>query len=510
MVDMTAPRPAHFHRPELFSLALLLALAPALAACRESPAGLGTAAAGAAAQEAGSAPRAPRRHLARVVVDPLIDELQERTFRFFWETTLPENGLVPDRWPTKSFSSVAAVGFGLTAYPIGVERGWVTREQAVERVLATLAYFARDDLQGPEPAGRVGHMGFFYHFLHMDGDHAGTRFETVELSTIDTTLFLAGALACEVYFDRDTPDEAEIRRLAAALYARVDWSFFLVRPPRVNMGWKPEVGFSVSDWWGYDEAMILYVLALGSPTHAIPPEAWATYASSYRWGSRYGMDHVGFAPLFGHQFSHVWIDFRGIRDASMQARGTDYFENSRRATLEQRQYAIENPGGFLGYGADVWGLSACDGPLDVTLPWAGRQVRFMTYAARGASFTEVRDDGTIAPYAAGSSLPFTPEESTAALKEMHARWGEHAYSTYGFLDSFNPTFTFDVPVHHGKVVPGVGWFDGDYLGIDQGPLLAMIENHRSGLVWSLMRRHPAVARGLRRAGFTGAWLDQAP
>jgi hypothetical protein len=493
----------------MLPLALTLCLvAPTLGGCRESPAGSRPPAvdAAVAAGEPAAAPRAPRRRLERVVVDPFIEELQERTFRFFWETANPVNGLVPDRWPTKSFSSVAAVGFGLTAYTIGVEHGWITREEAIERVLTTLRFFWTAP-QGPEPAGRTGHKGFFYHFLDMD---TGARFETVELSTIDTTLFLAGALTCEAYFDRDTPAEVEIRQLAASLYERVEWRFFLVRPPRVNMGWKPENGFSVSDWWGYDEAMILYVLALGSPTHAIDPEAWPTYTSSYRWGSRYGMEHAGFAPLFGHQFSHVWIDFRGIQDAYLRPRGIDYFENTRRATLEQRQYAIENPGKFTAYGADVWGLSACDGPADVTLPWAGRQVRFMTYAARGASFTEVRDDGTVAPYAAGSSLPFTPAESTAALKAMNERWGEHAYSTYGFLDSFNPTFTFAVPVYHGKVVPGAGWFDTDYLGIDQGPLLAMIENHRSGLVWNLLRRHDAVVRGLRRAGFTGGWLDATP
>jgi hypothetical protein len=486
-------------------LALLLAV-PALGACGKAPAGSQPAATVADAAATADAPRVPRRRLERVVVDPFVDELHERTFRFFWETANPVNGLVPDRWPTKSFSSVAAVGFGLTACAIGAERGWVTRAQAAERVVTTLRFFWTAP-QGPEAVGRTGYMGFFYHFLHMETGH---RFETVELSTIDTALFLAGALACQAYFDRDSAEEAEIRQLAAALYERTDWRFFLVRPPRLNMGWKPEEGFSVSDWWGYDEATILYLLALGSPTHAVDPGSWTAYVSSYPWGSRHGMEHVGFAPLFGHQFSHVWIDFRGIRDVYMRARGIDYFENTRRATLEQRQYAIENPGRFVGYGADVWGLSACDGPADVMLPWAGRQVRFMTYAARGASFTEVRDDGTIAPYAAGSSLPFTPEESTAALKAMHARWGEHAYSTYGFFDAFNPTFTFTVPVYHGKVVPGVGWFDTDYLGIDQGPLLAMIENHRSGFVWNLMRRNEAIVRGLRRAGFTGGWLDAAP
>ncbi|MEA2562739.1 MAG: hypothetical protein QOH06_4243 [Acidobacteriota bacterium] len=435
----------------------------------------------------------------------LVADIQERTFRYFWDLAQPENGLIPDRWPTPSFSSVAAVGFGLTAYPIGVERGWVTREEARRRVLTTLR-FLESAPQGPEPRGRTGHKGFFYHFLDMK---TGTRFETVELSTIDTTLLLAGALFCQSYFNQDYPEEEEIRKLAETLYLRADWQWAKPEPPRVSMGWHPEKGFIEHEWIGLNEAMILYVLALGSPTHPIDPEDWEAWTSTYKWGTFYGQEHVNFAPLFGHQYSHVWIDFRGIQDAYMRGKGIDYFENSRRATLSQRAYATDNPNSFRGYGDNVWGLTACDGPLDGDLKIDGRNVRFMTYAARGAALGEIRDDGTIAPTAAISSIAFAPEVAIPAMEEMHRRWGEHLVSKYGFLDSFNPSLTFATRTHHGKVVPGVGWFDGDYLGIDQGPIVAMIENHRSGLVWETMRKNPHIVRGLKRAGFTGGWLDTA-
>lgn len=435
----------------------------------------------------------------------LVDDIQERTFRWFWDLAQPENGLIPDRWPTPSFSSVAAVGFGLTAYPIGAERGWITREEARRRVLTTLRFLEAAP-QGPEPRGRTSHKGFFYHFLDMK---TGTRFEQVELSTIDTTLLLAGALFCQSYFDRDDPGEAEIRQLAETLYRRADWEWARPEPPRVSMGWHPEKGFIEHEWIGLNEAMILYVLALGSPTHPIDPKDWEEWTRTYRWGSFYGQEHVNFAPLFGHQYSHVWIDFRGIQDAYMRGKGIDYFENSRRATLSQRGYAIVNPNRFRGYGENVWGLTACDGPLDGDLKIDGRNVRFMTYAARGAALGEIRDDGTIAPTAAISSIAFAPEVAIPAMEEMHRRWGEHLVQKYGFLDSFNPSLTVATRTQHGKVVPGVGWFDGDYLGIDQGPIVAMIENHRSGLVWKTMRKNPHIVRGLERAGFTGGWLDTA-
>lgn len=436
-------------------------------------------------------------------VDVTLDDLQRRTFLFFWETANPENGLVPDRWPTPSFSSIAAVGFGLTAYGIGAERGWITRDEAAARVLTTLRFF-RDAKQGEEASGVTGHRGFYYHFVDMK---SGTRFKEVELSTIDTTLLLAGALFCQSYFDRDTPAEREIREIVEQLYTRAEWDFFLERPPLVSMGWTPEHGLHDYDYTGYNEAMILYILALGSPTHPISPKAWNVYTQSYKWDTHYGHEHVVFAPLFGHQYSHVWIDFRGIQDHVMRAKGIDYFENSRRATLSQREYAKANPMGWRGYGENVWGLTACDGPFDGKLVVNGTERQFWTYAARGTAPHELRDDGTIAPTAAASSIAFTPEESMAAIREMGRRYGAHLYQQYGFLDSFNPTLDFERELQMGTIVPGIGWFDADYLGIDQGPIVAMIENHRSGLVWETMKKNEHVKRGLRRAGFKGGWLE---
>jgi hypothetical protein len=273
------------------------------------------------------------------------------------------------------------------------------------------------------------------------------------------------------------------------------------------MGWRPEDGFIGYDWVGYSEAMLVVLLALGSPTFPVEPEAWQAWVAGYEgdWKQSYGQEHLTFPPLFGHQYSHVWVDFRGIQDGYMRGRGIDYFENSRRATYAQRAYAIANPAGWKGYGEDVWGLTACDGPVDAELEYGGRRRTFRTYAARGPDH---HDDGTLAPTAAASSVPFAPEIAIPAVMEMRRRYGEHLYSTYGFLDAFNPSFEFGVALQHGKVTPGLGWVAGDSLGIDQGPIVAMLENHRSGLVWRVMRKSPYLRAGLQRAGFQGGWLEE--
>lgn len=435
----------------------------------------------------------------------LLDSLQRRTFDFFWERSDARTGLTPDRWPTPSFSSIAAVGFALTAYPIGVERNWITRAQAAQRTRATLNFFLHAP-QGPAPTGTAGYKGFYYHFLDMA---SGTRFSQVELSTIDTALLLGGVLFCQSYYDGSTAEEVAIRSVADSLYRRVEWTWIQPRPPLVNHRWRPEDGYSISDWKGYDESMLLYVLALGSPTYAIDASAWEAYTRSYEWRDFHGYAHVNFDPLFGHQYSHGWIDFRGIRDAYMRGRGIDYFENSRRAALSQRAYAIANASRFRDYGPTIWGLTASDGPLDSTLTIDGRQVQFHTYWARGAAATAVRDDGTIAPTAAAASIAFAPNVAMPAIRAMREKYGDHLYQRYGFLDAFNPTLRLPVPVRHGRVDPTLGWFDNDYLGIDQGPIVMMIENYRSELIWRVMRSNPYIMTGLRRAGFTGGWLDRA-
>ena len=414
-----------------------------------------------------------------------IDDLEHRTFQWFWDTANPRTFLIPDRWPTKTFSSIAAVGFGLTAYCIGAERGYVTREQARDRVLATLQSLLAMPT-GPQPTGVAGYKGFYYHFLDMD---SGARYKDVELSTIDSTWLFAGILFCQSYFDRDDSTEKAIRDAAEQIYDRAEWDWAQPRPPGITMGWYPQKGFHTWDWHGYDEAMMLFILALGSPTHPVAPDAWTQYTSTYKWGTFYGQDFVQFAPLFGHQYTHMFIDFRGIQDSYMRAKGIDYFENSCRATIAQRSYAIDNPGQWKGYGPNVWGLTACDGPADATID--GRT--YHSYWVRGAAEGDLRDDGTIAPTAAASSIAFTPDISIAAIEEMQKLPG--VYRNYGFADAFNATYNN-------------GWIDPDYLGIDQGPIIAMIENNRSGLVWNTMKKNPHIVQGLKRAGFTGGWLDE--
>ena len=432
-----------------------------------------------------------------------LDTLERRTFDWFWETTNPRNGLTPDRWPNPPFASIAAVGFALTAYPIGVERGYITRAQAAERTLATLRFFWNAP-QGADSVGQAGRWGFFYHFLDME---SGLRHRNTELSTIDTALLIAGVLFCQQYFDRGDDTEPGIRALADSLYHRVEWKRLQARSPLITMAWRPERGFGPAEYKGYDEAMLLYVLALGSPTHPADAGAWPAFTSTYKWGSFYGFEHVNFAPLFGHQYSHVWIDFRGIRDEYMRGKGIDYFENSRRATLAQRAYATENPNRWRDYGPDNWGLTASDGPKDTTLVIDGSPRRFRMYWARGAALDDVRDDGTLAPTALGGSIPFAPDVTVSTLRAMRVRYGDDLFTRYGFLDAFNPTLTDStLSVGRGKVVAGKGWFDDNHLGIDQGPIIAMIANHRDGFVWNVMRRSPYITRGLCRAGFSGGWM----
>jgi hypothetical protein len=439
------------------------------------------------------------------VVDPVLIDLQARTFRYFWDTANPKNGLIPDRFPTPSYASIAAVGFALTAYPVGVERGYVKRKEARQRVLTTLR-FLRNAPQGHAAKGMTGYKGFFYHFIDMK---TGQRFEESELSTVDTAILLAGALFCQSYFDGSNSEEVEIRRLVDEIYARVDWTWAQPRAPAISLGWSPEEGFLEYDWRGYNEAMMIYLLALGSPTHPVGPEAWVEWTSTYdtmSWRKAFGQEFLTFGPLFGHQYSHVWVDFRKLQDAYMRRRGLDYFENTRRAVYAQQAYAIANPHKCKDYGPTIWGLTASDGPADVTVGEGAAARLFRTYAARGAGQTSGYDDCTLAPTAVVGSLPFAPELVIPAVLDMHKRFGEHIYSQYGFLDAFNLSFEYDIPLRHGRYIPGFGWVAGDYLGIDQGAIVAMIENYRSSMIWDAMRKNPHLRQGLLLAGFEGGWL----
>lgn len=436
---------------------------------------------------------------------PFYQDIERRTFNWFWDHANRRNGLVPDRWPTPSFASIAAVGFALPAYAIGAERAWCRREEARDLTLTTLRFFWGAP-QGPDRTGKTGHAGFFYHFLDME---TGLRFRDVELSSVDTTILLMGVLFAGAYFDRANPQEQEIRRLADALYRRADWNFFRADGRKaISMGWHPETGLIDRNWTGYNEGMFVNILALGSPTHPAPDDLWQQWTAPYKdfWRGHGPTRRVAFAPLFGHQYSHIFIDFRGIRDAPMRKAGLDYFENSRRETFANRAYCIANPMGWEGYSRDIWGLTACDGPGDFELPYRGTKRTFFGYSARGpVGEPDGRDDGTLSPTAALGSLPFAPEIVLPAAQALR-RW-PGLFDRYGFKDSFNPSFTYaGQRSQSGTIDRAHGWVAKDYLGIDQGPILLQAANYRDDFVWRTMRGVPAIRRGLRRAGFTGGWL----
>ncbi|MCB0664739.1 MAG: Tat pathway signal protein [Saprospiraceae bacterium] len=426
-----------------------------------------------------------------------VEELKQRTFHFFWDLAYEHNLQIPDRHPTLRFSSIAGTGFGFTAYLVGAENGYITREEAADRTLKTLRVLT-DLPQGPDSSGISGYKGFFYHFLTID---KALRYRNVELSSIDTGLLMAGILSAIEYFDADSPVEEEIRELGDALFRRVEWDWMYVNEDKLSMGWRPERGFIPASWDGYNEAMILLIMAMGSPTHPIPDDAWEGWTSTYQWGTFQDMEYLQFSPLFGHQYSHMYIDFRNIQDEYMRTKGIDYFENSRRATLANRAYCIENPGKFIGYGPDQWGLTACDGPAGLDTLWQNEPIRFMTYSARGASAMRIRDDGTLAPTAAGGSVPFAPDECLSALKYMWENNYDNLVGEFGFKDAFNLSFTFT------EDTKNKGWFDHDYLGIDQGPILIQIQNHENELIWNLMKKNRYIREGLKKAGFTGGWLE---
>ncbi len=423
--------------------------------------------------------------------DKMLEKLQRDTFDYFLKETNTRNGLVADNNSKGAPASIAAVGLALAVYVVGVERKFMSRPEAIKIVLTTLRFFWNSH-QGEEKDA-TGHKGFFYHFLDMN---SGKRVWDCELSTIDTTFLIAGALAAAAYFDREAKDECEIRELSDALYRRMDWQWAQNGGLTVSHGWKPERGFLKSRWQGYNEGLLLYVLGLGSPTHPLPESSYKAWTKTYRWKKLYGHEFLYAGPLFIHQLSHVWIDFRGIQDDYMKERGIDYFENSRRATFVQQQYGIRNPKKFKGYSEHCWGFTASDGPGPAIHRVNGSERRFYDYKAR--SIPNGPDDGTIAPWAVVASLPFAPE---IVLPTM--RYCSEAYpqimNKYGLRCSFNPSFKDRSQFKE-------GWHSQRYFGLDQGPVILMIENYRSGFFWSLMKRCPYLVTGLHRAGFENGWL----
>lgn len=429
--------------------------------------------------------------------DQLLQHLQDKAFAYFQHETNPHNGLVRDKnaphWP----SSIAAVGLALASYPVAVERCWMSKDAAIERTLATLRFF-RDSPQGTEPDAS-GYRGFYYHFLDMT---TGRRAWHCELSTVDSAFLFAGMLAAAAYFNEDAVAQREIRDIAETLYRRADWHWAQAQDGTLSHGWHPECGFIRHQWHGYDEAMLLYVLALGSPTHPLPPSGYSAWARTYEWKRCYDIDYLYAGPLFTHQLSHLWIDFRGIQDAFMREVGIDYFENSRRATQIQQRYAVDNPLGKKGYSAECWGITASDGPGPATQKNNGVERRFYGYEGRGAPFGI--DDGTLAPWAVAASMPFAPEIVMPTLHHFMFAMHLHEPHHYGFKASFNQTW-----VDRAATTTFTGWISPYYFGLNQGPIVLMIENYRSNMLWELMRGCRWIADGLKRAGFVGGWLSTA-
>jgi hypothetical protein len=424
----------------------------------------------------------------------MLDHLRRETFDYFRHEFNPQNGLIADKTQPGSPSSIAAVGMGLSVFAVAVERGLLSRAEAIDRTLTILRFF-HSSPQGPEPDA-TGYKGFYYHFLDM---HTGRRAWQCELSAIDTAIFMAGVLTAASYFTGYNENETEIREKAEALYRRVDWQWALNLGATICHGWKPETGFLPYRWdSGYSEALILYVLALGSPTFPPDPQGYTDWTSTFLWKKVYDIQYFYAGPLFIHQISHLWLDFRGIHDDFNRKTGIDYFENSRRATYVHRRYGIENPMGFSHYHKYNWGLTASDGPGPATLDVNGIRREFFDYIARGAPFGP--DDGTISPWAVVASLPFAPEIVIETVRHAIEHLHLKKRSPYGFDASFNSTFPDATRNHHGWVSPWI-------FGLNQGPIILMIENYQSELIWKTIRTCPFIATGLRRAGFRNGWLD---
>lgn len=426
------------------------------------------------------------------VSQALLDQVQRDSFRFFPAHLNPGNGLVRDSSEEHTPCSIAAVGFALSSYPVAVFNGWMSRAEALSHTLTTLRFF--DKLEQSEHKDAGGWHGFYYHFIDMDD---GRRAWKSELSTIDTALLLAGMLTAAQYFDGDSTEEREVRSTAAALCERADWRWAQNGGAAISLGWTPERGFLPYRWIGYSEALILYALALGSKKFGVSTEAYAQWLSGYRWRRYYGQEYVYAGPLFIHQFSHIWIDFRNIQDEYMREHHSNYFENSRRATHVHREYAKRNPRHFRDYHGESWGLTASNGPGPCEREVHGRKRKFWGYRARGAPHGP--DDGTVSPWAAIASLPFAPEIVLPTIRQFD----EHALDFnqrggFGFFTSFNPSF-------HEQ--PGdAGWVGKLHLAINQGPIVLMLENYQTDMIWNLMRNCAPIVRGLQRAGFSGGWL----
>ncbi len=425
----------------------------------------------------------------------MLDRLLEDTFTYFTKQINPVNGLIADKTAPDSPSSIAAVGFGLSVYAIGAERGLIPRKEAVDKTLTILRFFFASEQSTEKDA--TGYKGFYYHFLDMQ---TGKRAWKSELSTIDTTLFIAGALSSACYFTRDTQDENEIRQLADQLYKRIDWQWALNGETTLTHGWKPESGFIKYRWNNQlSEAHLLYILALGSPTFPISSDGYLTWTSTFKWIKKYDIEYNYAGPLFIHQFAHLWLDLKGVDDEYNKKTGIDYFENSKRATYVHQQYAIENPKKFKHYNHFSWGFTASDGPGPAYKKVNDIKRTFYDYVARGAPFGP--DDGTISPWAVAASLPFAPEIVLPTLRHAIERLRLKSPSKHGFDASFNASYP-------DKTKNPFGWVSPWRFGLNEGPIVMMIDNFQNKLLWEIMKNCSYLINGLKRAGFSGGWLDK--
>ncbi len=389
--------------------------------------------------------------------EQLLDEIQRATFSFFWDEASSNTGQVKDRAlangnDSKKMSSIAATGFGLTSLCIGDQREYGKHPEILERVRKTLRFLAND---------LPNEHGFFYHFIHMG---TGQRWEKCELSSIDSSLLYCGVLTARQYFA-----DQEINDLATKIYERVDWPWMLNGGKTFSMGWHPESGFLDSRWEHFCELMMIYLLAIGSPTHPVPPSSWNAWT---RPKIKYqGIEYIsGDDPIFTHQYSQAWFDFRNKRDAY-----ADYFENSIKATRAHKLFCLSLRNWFPDYSDNLWGISASD--------------YVKGYTAWGGPPPQGPIDGSIVPCATGGSLPFLFDDCIRVLRNLRGRYRDKVWMKYGFVDAFNPL---------------TGWYDADVLGIDLGITMLMAENHRSGFVWNTFMKNPEATTAMQKAGFHGA------
>jgi hypothetical protein len=425
--------------------------------------------------------------LSELTDDALLDRLQQAAFAYFLENTSAHNGLVADTSRGGAPCSIAVVGFALSCYPVAVERSWMSRREAAALTLRTLQFFWHSP-QSEQPDA-TGFRGFYYHFLDMQ---RGRRVWQCELSLVDTALLMAGILTVGCYFDGGG-DEDDIRSLSEALYRRVDWHWARNGLATVSQGWKPEYGFLHYGWEGYNEATIVYILGVSSPTHPLPAASFAGWTLTYQWENLLGHDVLYSGPLFTHLFSHAWIDYRGIQDTFMREKRSDYFENTKSAIAIHREYGARNPRGYGGYGRDFWGITAGDGPGNREMRESRRDHRFFGYMSRGVPYGP--DDGTIAPWAMLAALPFNAEAALRGTRHLLKRYPQ-VCSNDRFTSGFNATLQ----------AQGIGWLSEGWFGLDQGLLVMMIENYRTGLIWEITRQCPVIRTGLMRSGFAGGWL----